>query len=82
MKIFVRFVAIAVVCVALLAWWSGAAVRGTLLALLAVGLWIAASRPVRHPGLLVAGAIAAALILVGNLVGPFALIIFDAVDAH
>lgn len=81
MKIFVRVVSVAAVVVAVLAFRSAAPVRASLLAVLAIALWVASSRPVKHPQLLVVGAVATLVGLIGTLVGPYRLVIFDSIDA-
>ena len=82
MNPFVKVVAIVAAIVAALALWARLPLRAALLAIIAAVLWSAQRRTLRRPGVLVAAAIAALLVIVANFVGPYALTLFDVVDAQ
>ena len=82
MNIFVKVVAIATAVVAALALWAQSPIRAILLLVIAVGLWIAQSKPLQRPGVLVAAAVAALLVIAANFFGPYSLPLGDPVSAQ
>ena len=78
MKVFVKVVAIAAVIVAALALWARLPLRAALLAIIAAVLWSAQRRTLQRPGVLIAGAIAALIVIAANFVGPYSLALFAA----
>ena len=82
MNAFVKVVAILAAAVAALALWARLPLRAALLAIIAAGLWSATRRTLKRPGVLIAAAIAALIVVAANFVGPYALAIFDVIDAR
>jgi hypothetical protein len=82
MNAFIKVVAIVAVVVAALALWARLPLRAALLAVIAAVLWSAQRRTLQRPGVLIAGAIAALIVIAANFVGPYSLAIFDVVDAR
>ena len=82
MNTFVKVVSIAAAIVAALALWARLPLRAALLFIIAAVLWGAHKRTLQRPGVLIAAAIAALMVIAANFVGPYALPLFDGVDAR
>jgi hypothetical protein len=76
MNAFVKVVAIVAAIVAVLALWARLPLRAALLGIIAAVLWSAQRRTLQRPGVLIAAAIAALIVVAANFVGPYSLPFF------